>query len=99
VDIRRCLAQSHPDAFLPTLAMSLSALGKALLAGDRAREAAAATREGLTAIAPFVERHAKVFSNLAAALARDHRNASDAAGIEPDIELVERVERALKTRE
>src|SRR5271155_1979912 len=70
VDIRRRLAQTRPDAFLPDLATSLGALSGALTAADRHGDAAAATHEGLMTIAPFLEKHAHVFDDLARALGR-----------------------------
>ena len=45
VDIRRRLAQSQPDAFLPNLATSLSNHGNRLSDLGRHEEALAATRE------------------------------------------------------
>src|SRR5262249_19648768 len=95
VDIRRRLAQTRPDAFLPDLAMSLGVLGAGLAAMERHGEAAAARREGLAASSTFVERHRRVCGVIARALGRDHLAACEKAGVEPDQTLLERVARAL----
>jgi len=94
VDNYRRLAQTRPDAFLPDLAMSLGAFSRALAAAERHGDAAAATHEGLMAIAPFVERHAHAFDYLARALYRDYLAACEKAGTEPDQALLERVAHA-----
>jgi hypothetical protein len=98
VDIRRRLAQTRPDAFLPDLASSLGALSGALTAAERHGDAAAATHEGLITIAPFLEKHAHVFDNLARALGRDYLSACKEAGTEPDQALLMRVARTLASR-
>jgi hypothetical protein len=58
-------------------------------------EAADAAREGLAAIAPFVEAQARAFGSLTRALSREHIQAAQQAGREPDVALLERVARAL----
>jgi tetratricopeptide (TPR) repeat protein len=95
VDIRRALANERPDAFLPNLAMSLGAMSQTLVGAERFAEAAAAAREGLEAIAPFAEAQPQAFGGLAGALARAHVEASEKAGAEPDLALMERVAKAL----
>ncbi|MCP4935986.1 MAG: hypothetical protein GY927_17700, partial [bacterium] len=95
VKIRRQLAKTRPDAFLPDLAMSLGALSRTLSAADQHVEAANAAREGLAAITPFAEANAAAFGDLARALCRDHVEASEKAGIKPDEELLNRVIKAL----
>ena len=95
VDIRRRLAELRPDAFLPDLARSLGTLGQTLATAERHAEAAAAAREGLAAIEPLAARHLDAFGGLARALGRDHLEACERAGIEPDTELLGRVARAL----
>jgi tetratricopeptide (TPR) repeat protein len=97
VDIRRRLAQTRPDAFLPDLATSLGALSVALTAAERHGDAAAATHEGLMTIAPLLEKHAGAFDNLAGALVRNYFSACEKAGTKRDLALLERVTRALKT--
>ena len=94
-EIGRRLAQTRPDTVLPDLAMSLGALGSVLTGAERHDAAAAALREGLSVIAPFVERHAQAFGALATALRQDYLDACKAAGAEPDRALLERVARSL----
>jgi hypothetical protein len=91
VDIYRRLAQSRPDAFLPNLAMSLGRHGRALAAAERHADAAAAAREGLMTIAPFVERYPQVFGELTRALTQDYLSACKKSGKEPDQALLARV--------
>jgi tetratricopeptide (TPR) repeat protein len=95
VDIRRRLAATRPDAFLPDLAMSLGTQGHALAGIERCVDAASAFREGLTAILPFIERHAQAFGDLARNLGRDYIAACEKAETEPDTALLRRVARAL----
>src|SRR6266436_392434 len=98
VDIRRRLAHTCPDAFLPDLARTLAAQGRTLSQAERHSDAAGAFREALAVIAPFVERNAWAFVDLARALAGDHTAACEKAGILPDIALIERVLAALKVK-
>jgi hypothetical protein len=95
VDIYRRLAQTRPDAFLPDLAMSLGAQGEALSQAERHADSIGAFREGLAIIAPFVERHAGAFGDLARALGRNYISACEKAGIASDTALLERVAQAL----
>jgi len=98
VDIQRRLAHTHPDASLPDLARTLAAQGRTLSQAERHSDAAGAFREALAVIAPFVERNAWAFVDLARALAGDHTAACEKAGILPDIALIERVLAALKVK-
>jgi hypothetical protein len=68
---RRRLAETRPTPFLPDLAWSLGAQGHALARAERHADAAGAFHEGLAIIAPFVERHAQAFGELAATSARN----------------------------
>jgi tetratricopeptide (TPR) repeat protein len=88
VDIRRQLAKSSPQAFLPDLAMSLGALGSVLQALKRHREAAHAFGEGLQHLAPFYRALPQAFSGLAGALLRDYLQACKNAELEPDLALL-----------
>ncbi len=96
VDIRRRARRRRPDAFLPDLATSLGALSQVLAGLDRAAEAAEAAGEGLTMVAPLVERHSAAFGELARALRAELIEHSEAAAIAPDMALLERVARALE---
>jgi hypothetical protein len=64
--IRRRLAETRPDAFLPDLPMSLGALCNTLASAGRHWDAAAARLEGLTLIAALVERRPQAFGHLSA---------------------------------
>jgi hypothetical protein len=96
VDIRRRLAQTRPDAFLPYLAMSLRSLSRTLIALEQYNEAAAAAHEGLAAILPFLEKRVSAFEDLASALRRTYLSAYEKAGTEPDQQLIARITLALK---
>jgi tetratricopeptide (TPR) repeat protein len=95
VDIHRRLARTHPDAFMPDLARSLEARGQAFARAERDLDAAGAFREGLAVIAPFLERHARAFADLARVLRREYAAACKRTGTAPDTALLERVARAL----
>ncbi len=71
VSIRRELASSRPDAFLPDLAMSLGARGQALRAADDVEGAGAHFREGMESLWPLFERAHQAFAQLTLALLRD----------------------------
>ena len=93
--IRDRLAAARPDAFRPNFARSLGALSQVLAGLDRTAEAAEAAGEGLTIIVPLVEQHPAAFGQLARALGSALIAHSEAAGIEPDTAILERVARAL----
>jgi tetratricopeptide (TPR) repeat protein len=95
VDVYRLLAEARPDAFLPNLATSLHALGIVLAALERHGDAASVTHEGLTKIAPFVERHAQAYGDLAFRLSQDYLDACGKIGAQRDAALLERIARAL----
>jgi tetratricopeptide (TPR) repeat protein len=95
VDIYRSLVQTRPDTFLPDLTTSLGALGKVLTAAGHHEDAATALREGLATIAPFVERDAQAFGDLARKLAVSYLAVCRKAGTEPDSALLERIAQAL----
>src|SRR5262249_51228792 len=95
VAIKRRLAETRPNAFLPNLATILAAHGSALERAERHADAAGDCHEGLAIIAPFVERYAQAFGDLARNLRRDYDVACEKAGTAPDTALLERVGRAL----
>jgi tetratricopeptide (TPR) repeat protein len=95
VDIRRALAKERPDAFLPDLARSLSVMSDALAAMERHAEAAAAAQEALATLAPYVERYPQTYADLARTIASDVLRYAEAAGVEPDLALLQRVARLL----
>ncbi len=61
VVISRRLAASHPDAFLPDLAISLNNLGNGLSALDRRKSALVATEEAVTILRRLAERRPDAF--------------------------------------
>ena len=95
VDIRRQLAAARPDAFLPDLARSVSVLSDALAALDRHEESASTAAEALEILAPFVERYPEHYGRLARTIGADMLNYSEAAGVEPDLALLERIAQSL----
>jgi len=56
VELRRKLAERHPDAFLPNLAMGLNNLGNRLSEVGRQEEALNATREAMELRQKLAER-------------------------------------------
>ena len=95
VEIRRRLAAARPDDFLPDLARSVSALSDAFAAVDRHEEAAQAATEALDILVPFVERYPQAFGQLGRAIASSARKHTDAAGLQPDAALLQRVAQAI----
>ena len=70
---------------MPNLAISLRALGDVLTRVKRHDAAAVAYQEGLSMIAPFVERHIQAFGEFATALSKNYLAACKAAGIEAEL--------------
>jgi hypothetical protein len=95
VKIRRDLYRAKPDVFGDDLALSLSVMSDALRALGRSQEGAAATREGLIAMLPMLEARPDLHRDRAMMLAREHIEASQEAGTEPDQALLERVAKVL----
>jgi hypothetical protein len=99
VRIRRSLAESHPDAFLPDLALSLSVRGHCLESLGRLSEARDSARESLAILASFYARLPGVFDNLAKATLRDYVLRTEELGDEPDPEVLNPYLHLLKTVE
>jgi hypothetical protein len=91
VDIYRALAKDRPDVFRPDLARSLSVLSDVLAAMGRRAEAAAAAQEALAMLAPYVERYPQTYAGLARTIRSDVLRYAEAAGVEPDLALLQRV--------
>ncbi len=91
-DIYRRLAEARPDAFLPDLANSLGTLGLASTGQAQHLDAAGALKEALEIVAPFVEKLPHAFSQLSAKLLKAYAPACQAAGVEADASLLERLE-------
>jgi tetratricopeptide (TPR) repeat protein len=96
VEIRRRLARQYPEAFLPDLAESLGAYGKALLGLGRTPEAREAFAEGLRILLPFVQEIPAAFHERAEELLQGYLPACAAAGEAPDEALVAQVRRAIE---
>jgi len=88
VSIRRGLAQAAPQAFLPGLARSLNNLGNRFSDLGRREEALAAHEEAVRTLAPFFLRLSAVFADQMETMVRNYRDACQAAGREPDGELL-----------
>jgi len=86
--VYRELAAANPQAFLPDLAMSLGAHGTVLRGLERHAEAVDAFGEGVRALTPFFRRLPRAFAGLMGALVDEYLNACQAAGREPDEELL-----------
>jgi tetratricopeptide (TPR) repeat protein len=95
VALYRRLAQQYPEAFLPDLAESLGAYGKALLGLGRAPEAREAFAEGLRILLPFVREIPAAFRERADELLQGYLRACAAAGEAPDEALVAQARRAI----
>lgn len=95
VQILRDLYRKNPDVFAEDLARSLSVYSDALRALGQPTEGAAATREGLVALAPLLAARPAIYGDLAGMLVREHLEASQEAGTEPDTDLLERIVKAL----
>jgi hypothetical protein len=70
-------------------------MSDALAALDRHEEAARAALEALQILAPFVERYPERCGGLARKIGSDVLRYGAAAGMEPDLQLLERIVRAL----
>ena len=95
VDIRRLLYGREPGVYGPDLAMSLSVLSDALRAKGRSAAGAAATREGMLAILPALRRRPAIYAELASMLARDHIEACEEAGQQPDDIVLDQINAVL----
>jgi len=88
VGIYRELARRNPDAFLPDLARSLGLRGSILQGMNRHEEAAESLVEGLRVILPFVQALPEAFGGLVGWLLQLYVESAQAAGVEPDEELL-----------
>jgi tetratricopeptide (TPR) repeat protein len=88
VEHYRRLAEANPQAFLPDLAMSLGAHGTVLRGLERHAEAMDTFGEGVRTLTPFFLRLPQAFAGLLGTLVNEYLNACQAAGQEPDGELL-----------
>ena len=91
VDIRRRLAETRPDAFLPNLAMSLNNLGTMLSQLGRREEALQAAQEAVRTLLPFFERLPAAYARWMATMAKRYVVFAEENGSEGDQELMRRV--------
>ncbi len=77
VSIRRELAKSSSDTFLPDLARSLHVLGSCLRAVSRPQDTTEAFREGIQILEPFLDAFPDAFRRLAAGLAKGYLDVGD----------------------
>jgi tetratricopeptide (TPR) repeat protein len=96
VDLYRALARTRPDAFRPDLARSLGVLGYCMTALGQNVESAKAFHEGMSVLLPHLVKSPSVFGELARDLTDDYSDACDAAGIEPDAQLLAAMDAALE---
>jgi tetratricopeptide (TPR) repeat protein len=99
VDIHRGLAEANPGVFLPELANSLGTLGLAFTGQAKHLEAAGALKEALEIVAPFSEKLPQAVSQLPTKLLKAYAPACQAAGVEADASLLERVERPVSAQQ
>ena len=88
VQIRRQLAEARPDAFLPDLAMSLGAMSVCLRGLERQGDAASRSGEAIRILNPYFAAIPQAHAGLMGFLVKEYLEASEAAGIEPDMELL-----------
>jgi len=96
VKIWRLLAQQQPDAFKPDLAMSLNNMGKMLSELGRPEEALRASEEALRTGSPFFLRFPQVFGSRMMMVVRSYFKHAEAAGREPDEELLAPIRRTFE---
>jgi tetratricopeptide (TPR) repeat protein len=88
VELYRRLAQSRPGAFIPDLSGSLNNLGNRYSALDRPEEAFLAGDEAVRTLAPIFLRRPAAFASSMAPMVRNYRESAEAAGKEPDADLL-----------
>lgn len=89
VKLNRFQSSGGPENYEPDLARSFGTLRSVLRAVERPPEAAASFREGLVTIAWHLAATPQVFANLAGLLRREYLASCEAAGIEPDLDLLQ----------
>ena len=89
VELRRELAALHSDAFRPDLATSLSVRGDILNGLHRPGDAMASHAESLRTLLPSLQHLPQAFAGLSGRVLRDYLECAQAAGQEPDMELLE----------
>ncbi|MEQ8585626.1 MAG: tetratricopeptide repeat protein [Thalassobaculaceae bacterium] len=82
------LAEVRPNAFRDVLATSWGSRGEVLLLGNRPDEAAESFNKFLSLIAPLIEEFPQAFARQAIGNTQHYVAACEAAGIEPDMDLL-----------
>ncbi|HEV7506353.1 MAG TPA: tetratricopeptide repeat protein [Thermoanaerobaculia bacterium] len=96
VDIRRRFCETRPDVLLPQLALSLHNLGSLLSDLGRPDEAFLAGIEAVRTLAPFFLHFPAAFAAWMVTMVQTYRKGAEAAGKEPDADLLGPIEEALQ---
>ena len=88
VAVYRELAALRPDAFRPDLARSLAVLGNCLEAMGSLDQAIARDREAVAMLLPYLQRWPDSYAGLMRAICTGYLRRCEAAGVEPDAELL-----------
>ncbi|MEM9294119.1 MAG: hypothetical protein AAGD01_20750 [Acidobacteriota bacterium] len=102
MEIRRSLASSRPDAFLPDPARSLSVLHDRLVEVDRPTAALAAIWEALDHLEPFFRGHPAAFASLISVIVQRTEQTAEACGEPVDharLEAIREILQQLESRE
>ncbi len=97
VDTYRALAENRPDAFLPDLASSINNLGNRLSELGRREDALSAAQEAVGVLsAPFLG-YPPAFAHWMTTMVGNYLRAAEAAGVEPETDLLGPIAAALDT--
>jgi tetratricopeptide (TPR) repeat protein len=96
VDIRRGLAKTRPDAFLPDLALSLGAHGSILRDIDRLQDAGVSFEEGVRTLQPLFLKLPAAHAKLMAQLVSVYIATLEKIGEKPDMDLLAPIVEKLK---
>ena len=88
--------RSRPDAFLPDLAVSLAVTGKIHLDHGTPKDGLAFFAEGIGVLSGLFERYPAAFAGQISGFCRYYITACEAAGEEPDHELLGPIEERLQ---
>jgi tetratricopeptide (TPR) repeat protein len=97
ISIRHELVKTRPDAFLPDLAISVSNLGRSLKATNDQQAAYKACYEAIKLLSPFFLNLPQAHASRMRYMVRDYRNQCEAVGKQPDIALLEPIEKLLQS--
>jgi hypothetical protein len=94
-DIRRKLALERPEVWTPNLALPLNNVASLLSALGRHVEALAAAREALTILSSHFIKLPEAYASWTRVMVRQYNELSEMAGAEPDLALLDPIEKAL----